>query len=279
MKSKGFTLTELLVSIIVGIITLMAITSLFMVGNSNVKKVKPVSETIEEAQSGLATLDFIMSRWGVGVPCKNCNVNTPLPDCPDYNSFSPDVTKLSTNNPYPDNPLCMTVKTTNNNSEVQFFASLGGSGFVLSIDENNKVANLLSCRLSSNQKDNCYFKYNGGFSGFIQLVNLNPNNADCINKTDLNNPNATASLNSMFSSGDFIVRVPHFIRIYVDTDGWLKMDKKDVSICNDSENAVNIAKVRSFTAEKSGLGVKFTIEFQSQTDPTKVFKVEKYYSR
>lgn len=281
MNKKGFTLTELLIGIIVGILVLIAITSLFMVGNRNVKEVKPVSEAIEEAQIGLATLDFVMSRWGVGVPCRNCNITLPLPDCPDYNSFSPNVYNLSNNNPYPENPLCITI--TNDNSEVQFFASLGGNGFVLSTDNNNDIVYLLSCRLSSYSKDNCYFKFNGDFSGFIQLSGLNPNNVDCINKTDLNNPNATAKLKdangvSMFSKGDFIIRVPHFIRIYVQ-DGWLKMDKKDVSPCNDNETAVNIAKVKSFKAEKSGMGVKFTIEFQSQTDPSKIFKVEKYYSR
>ena len=285
MKNKGFTLTELLIAIVVASITLLAITSLFSVGNRVVNQVKPVSETMEEAQSGLATLDFLMSRWGVGVPCTNCNVTIPLPNCPDYDTFP------SKPNPsdYGSNPLCVTIKQDNNgNSVVYFFASLGGSGFVISVDNNNQ-ANLISCRLSDSNTNNCYYKFsNGNFSAPIKLINLSPNNADC-SKVDISQPNATASSNVLYpgdftassgrlAAGDFIVRAPHFIKLYVN-NGWLMMDKKDVDPCNANENAVNIAKVTQFVAEKVGMGVKFTITFQSQTDPSKTFTITKYYSR
>jgi prepilin-type N-terminal cleavage/methylation domain-containing protein len=297
MKNKGFTLTELLIAIVVASITLLAITSLFVVGNRVVNQVKPVSETMEEAQSGLATLDFLMSRWGVGVPCTNCNVTIPLPDCPNYDTFPP------TPNPsdYGSNPLCVTIKQDNNgNSEVYFFASLGGSGFVIRVDNNQ--ANLISCRLSYSDTNNCYYKFrNGNFSGFIKLssnsnlspnnAELSPNNADCSKLENLSQPNATARFNDSdeLAEGDFIVRAPHFIKLYV-KNGWLMMDKKDVSHCNpnennnnknnnNEENAVTIAKVTRFVAEKVGMGVKFTITFQSQTDPSKTFTITKYYSR
>ncbi|MGC8869459.1 MAG: PilW family protein, partial [Sulfurihydrogenibium sp.] len=262
MKNKGFTLTELLIAIVVASITLLAITSLFMVGNRVVNQVKPVSETMEEAQSGLATLDFLMSRWGVGVPCTNCNVNTPLPDCPNYDTFP---SKPYNPNAYPDNPLCITIQQDNNeNSAVYFFASLGGSGFVISVDNNNnnnEQANLISCRLSckllnsdicrlsDRDTNNCYYKFsNGNFSGFIRLSSLSPNNADCSKLENLSQPNAKASADGL-AEGDFIVRAPHFIKLYVN-NGWLMMDKKDVDPCNANENAVNIAKVTRFVAEK-----------------------------
>jgi prepilin-type N-terminal cleavage/methylation domain-containing protein len=278
MKNKGFTLTELLIAIVVASITLLAITSLFSVGNRVVNQVKPVSETMEEAQSGLATLDFLMSRWGVGVPCTNCNVNRPLPNCPDYDTFP---STPYNPNAYPDNPLCVTIKQDNNgNSEVYFFASLGGSGFVISVDNNNnnKQANLISCRLSDSKKNNCYYKFsNGNFSAPIKLRSLSSDNAECSKLENLSQPNAKASADGL-SAGDFIVRAPHFIKLYVN-NGWLMMDKKDVDPCNANENAVNIAKVTRFVAEKVGMGVKFTITFQSQTDPSKTFTVEKYYSR
>ncbi|HEV09605.1 MAG TPA: type II secretion system protein [Sulfurihydrogenibium azorense] len=300
MKNKGFTLTELLIAIVVASITLLAITSLFSVGNRVVNKVKPVSETMEEAQSGLATLDFLMSRWGVGVPCTNCNVNTPLPDCPDYDNFPP--TPNPNDNDYGNNPLCVTIKQDNNgNSEVYFFASLGGSGFVIRVDNNQ--ANLISCRLSDRDTNNCYYRFrNGNFLDFIRLSSLSPNNADCSKLENLSQPNATASADvyvfsagdfkaksGRLAEGDFIVRAPHFIKLYVN-NGWLMMDKKDVSHCNanennnnknnnNEENAVNIAKVTRFVAEKVGMGVKFTITFQSQTDPDKTFTITKYYSR
>ena len=284
MKNKGFTLTELLIAIVVASITLLAITSLFSVGNRVVnQQVKPVSEAMEEAQSGLATLDFLMSRWGVGFPCTNCNVNKPLPDCHDYDTFP------SKPNPsdYGNNPLCVTIEDKDNdgNSEVYFFASLGGSGFVISVDNNNNQANLISCRLSDSKENNCYYRFrNGNFLDFIQLKSLSSDNADC-SRINLSQPNATASAYGL-AEGDFIVRAPHFIKLYV-KNGWLMMDKKDISPCNANENAVTIAKVKQFVAkkekkeekEKVGMGVKFEITFQSQTDPDKIFTVEKYYSR
>ncbi|MGC9007436.1 MAG: PilW family protein [Sulfurihydrogenibium sp.] len=286
MKNKGFTLTELLIAIVVASITLLAITSLFMVGNRVVKEVKPVSEAMEEAQSGLATLDFLMSRWGVGFPCTKCNVTTSLPNCPDYDAFP------STPNPYGDNPLCITIEDKDNdrNSEVYFFASLGGSGFVIRVD-NNK-ADLISCRLSKSDTNNCYYRFrNGNFLDFIQLKSLSSDNADCSKLENLSQSNAKTSADvdvlsagdfkvksGRLAEGDFIVRAPHFIKLYV-KNGWLMMDKKDVDPCNANENAVTIAKVTEFKAERVGMGVKFTIKFQSQTDPSKTFTVEKYYSR
>ncbi|MGC9121312.1 MAG: PilW family protein [Sulfurihydrogenibium sp.] len=296
MKNKGFTLTELLIAIVVASITLLAITSLFMVGNRVVNKVKPVSETMEEAQSGLATLDFLMSRWGVGFPCTNCNVTIPS-ECPDYDTFP---SKPNPSN-YGNNPLCVTIKQDNNgNSEVYFFASLGGSGFVISVDNNNnnKQANLISCRLSDRDTNNCYYRFrNGNLLDFIQLKSLSSDNADCSKLENLSQSNATASADvdvlypgdftassGRLAEGDFIVRAPHFIKLYVN-NGWLRMYKKDIYPCNanrnnnNEENAVNIAKVTRFVAEKVGMGVKFTITFQSQTDPSKTFTVEKYYSR
>ncbi len=275
MKNKGFTLTELLVGIIVSMITLLAISSLFITSNRAVRVVKPASETIEEVQTGLATLDFVMSRWGVGFPCgNNCVYYANQPCNTDFNSFSLNSTDNNTiTSAYGNNPLCMNIL--NNGTEVQFFASLGGSGFVKSY--NNNRSQLVSCRLSGNPKDNCYFLFNPTFNGFVQLSNLSSSNRDCIDLDITSSTNATVS--NQLPVGGLLIRSPHFVRIYVQ-DGWLRMDKRDIRNCNDSENAINIARVRNFTAERvNSRSVKFTIEFVSQTDPNKVFIVERIYSR
>lgn len=271
MKNKGFTLTELLVGIVVAMITLLAITSLFMTSNRVIQVVKPASEAIEEVQTGLATLDFVMSRWGVGFPCSNnCTFDATQSCSTTFDSFNASSTNITV---YGNNPLCMNIL--NSGSEVQFFASLGGSGFVKS--SNSSGSQLISCRLSSSQKDNCYFLFNPTFNGFIQLNGLSQSSSDCIDLDITSQTNATAS--NQLPAGSLLVRSPHFIRIYVQ-DGWLRMDKKDIAPCNDNENAVNIARVKSFQAQSiNSRSVKFTIEFVSQTDPTKVFKVERVYSR
>lgn len=277
MKNRGFTVVELLVGIVVSIITLLAISSLFFTSNRVIQIVKPASESIEEVQTGLATLDFLMSRWGVGFPCSNNCVYDATKKCSTtFDNFNASSTDL---NPYGNNPLCINIL--NNGSEVQFFASLGGSGFVKSSDNNS--SQLISCRLSSKSKDNCYFLFNPAFSGFAQLSDLSANNRDCIDLDITSQTNATATINTLPAgislAGGLLIRAPHFVRIYIQ-DGWLRMDKKDISDCNDNENAVNIAKVRSFTAESlSSRSVKFTIEFVSQTDPNKVFRVERVYTR
>lgn len=284
MKNRGFTVVELLVGIVVSIITLLAISSLFFTSNRVIQIVKPASESIEEVQTGLATLDFLMSRWGVGFPCSNNCVYDATQSCSTtFNSFNASSTNL---NPYGNNPLCINIL--NNGSEVQFFASLGGSGFVKS--SNNNSSQLISCRLSSQSKDNCYFLFNPAFSGFARLSDLSANNRDCIDLdiTSQTNATATIDLNTLPAgsslagsslAGGLLIRAPHFVRIYIQ-DGWLRMDKKDISDCDDNENAVNIAKVRSFTAQSLSSGsVKFTIEFVSQTDPNKVFRVERVYTR
>lgn len=273
MKNRGFTVVELLVGIVVSIITLLAISSLFFTSNRVIQIVKPASESIEEVQTGLATLDFLMSRWGVGFPCSNNCVYDATESCSTtFDSFNASSTNL---NPYGNNPLCINIL--NNGSEVQFFASLGGSGFVKSSNNNNNSSQLISCRLSSQSKDNCYFLFNPSFNGFVQLSDLSANNRDCIDLDITSQTNATVS-NSL-PTGSLLIRAPHFVRIYIQ-DGWLRMDKKDISDCNDNENAINIAKVRSFTAQSlSSRSVKFTIEFVSQTDPNKVFRVERVYTR
>lgn len=278
MKNKGFTLTELLIIIIVSMITLLAISSLFITSNRAVQVVKPASETIEEVQTGLATLDFVMSRWGVGFPCGNNCLYDATQNCPNFVNFNLRIDSNTTidtiTSAYGNNPICMSIL--NNGTGVQFYASLGGNGFVKSY--NNNRSELVSCRLSGNSKDNCYFLFNPTFNGFVQLSRLNfLSNRDCIDLDITSSTNATVS--NQLPVGGLLIRSPHFVTIYVQ-DGWLRMDKKDIGNCNDNENAINIARVRSFRAERvNSRSVRFTIDFVSQTDPNKVFRVERIYSR
>ena len=97
MKMKGFTLVEILVTMLLVSIILMAIVGLYIASDKAFKKNKPISDVLEEMRSGIATLDFVFSRWGVGVPCtnNNCTINaTGISPCDKYY-------------PPPD-PMCMT---------------------------------------------------------------------------------------------------------------------------------------------------------------------------
>jgi len=55
-------------------IIMMAALGLYFASDKIFKKTRPVSDVLEEMRGAIATLDFIFSRWGVGVPCYNNNI-------------------------------------------------------------------------------------------------------------------------------------------------------------------------------------------------------------
>jgi competence protein ComGC len=70
-RKKGFTVVEFLVGILISLLILGAISIAFIGADRGLKKNKPISQAIEEAQNSVATLDFLFSRWGIGVSTSN----------------------------------------------------------------------------------------------------------------------------------------------------------------------------------------------------------------
>lgn len=288
-KQKGFTIVELLVVMVLCALILMAVLGIYLASDKIFRKTRPISDVLEETRGAIVTLDFIFSRWGTGVPCKNnnCNIGSSIIPCDGYP---------------PTDPLCMKCNNGNLNSscsDVEFYANLQGLGFVVSI--NGTQANLISCRLSIDTNDNYYYIWQGervvNYSGLglppsYQLLQLNPNNQDCIkNFSGSFNAQSSALVNLVngtagsytLQPGDIIIRVPHKVRLYPKStsDGyWLYLEKTDMATGTNEENA--IAKLKgpdSFKVFVQGHTIKFEVEFQSQSKPEKVLKIEKYFAR
>lgn len=291
MKKRGFTLIELLVTIIIVSIIIMAIVGIFMASDRAFKKNRPVSDVIEEMRSGVATLDFVFSRWGVGIPCKanNCTYNSEIVPCNGYP---------------PSDPMCITCNVgdlSSGCSDLEFYGNLYGMGIVVNATSNS--ADLISCRLESeNSNQNCYYIWKGG-----EVINYNSttppiygfnkvfNSTDCINFSGA--PNLTINNITMqqlngnssytLQTGDLITRVPHKIRLYVykDEDGgyWLMMDTTDMAEnCRSNETARKIAKLKdgnSFKVYGSGKAIKVSATFSSQSKPEEFFNLERYFGR
>lgn len=274
-NSKGLTLVELLIATAISTIILLALTSLFIVGNRTFKSNKEVSDITDDVRNAITTLDFLFSRWGVGVPCPSggCNLQSPPPNCTSYP---------------PSDPMCITINT----NEVIFYGNIYGLGFVTSLSSGN--ANIVSCRLSSNKAQNCYYVWNGGnlkggyyTSGTPKYYSFSTfsGSPDCITSNSVN-LTVSGSLTEQISqnpqtltvdSGDYITRVPHRIRIYLSNNA-IYFDRTDMApLCNDNENAVLIASAESFSAQKSGRSVRLDITFRDSTG--KRFTITRYYGR
>lgn len=154
------------------------------------------------------------------------------------------------------------------------------------MDNNN--AKIISCRLSSSSSQNCYYVWNagnlkGGYSNGIPnyfsfstfSVSGSP---DCVNSYNTNlTVSKSLSSNLSLDPGDYITRVPHKIRIYLN-NGTLYIDREDMAgNCKDKENGVTLAKVSSFSAQKIGRSVKVDITFID--DKGKTFSITRYYGR
>ncbi|MCD6397319.1 MAG: prepilin-type N-terminal cleavage/methylation domain-containing protein [Spirochaetaceae bacterium] len=299
MRKKGFTLVEILVAIVLASIILIAVVGLYIASDRSFKKTKPVSDVLEEMRSGIATLDFVFSRWGAGVPCYNntCTIGSTIPACSGYP---------------PTDPMCMTCNDgdlANGCSDIEFYANLYGLGFAVSAT--TSFANIISCRLSTTDNQNCYYIWQGGkvvnYNSTATLppaygFNVNFDSIDCINfsgspNLTIDNPimcqwiNGTLDCdnNNTYSlqAGDVIIRVPHKVEFYVaqDTDGsyWLMMDKTDMeSGCNSNETALKVARIKdanSFKVYAIGRSVKVVITFATQGPKEQTLTIERYFGR
>ncbi|MCS7149992.1 MAG: hypothetical protein N2Z40_07620 [Caldimicrobium sp.] len=261
MKRKGFLTIELLIVIILASVLSLALLSTFIVSNSAFKTGRMVSELTEDVRNAFTTLDYLFSRWGQGVPCadNNCTISSTLPDCTSYP---------------PRDPMCVTIS--DNGRKAEFYANLYGSGFVESA--NNLHASIISCRLNSGSKQNCYYIFdNSGFR--IRSLNNQPvavklssftGQPDClmnaqpnlfINRTLFEWDTVSNSSILTLMPGDFIVRVPHRITLYVKNiagENWLVYDRTDMENgCGDSENSVRIIRIRDLTISKDHRTVVF----------------------
>ncbi|WP_299238354.1 hypothetical protein [Sulfurihydrogenibium sp.] len=248
-------------SILISLLILGAISIAFIVANRGFQQNKPVSQAIQEAQNLVATLDFLFSRWGVGMPSsdtisiyimdydgalrtdKNGNPKKWQPSLPNGITFPPA------------NPFWYQAVDTNNdgrNDTIYFFASLGGTGYVVNCLNNVPPCNILSCRLTSNKTNKCYFIFSadGTSIRYYELgsKDLANDNIDCLNLQNNQTSNTTINVGGL-SPGDRFQRVPHLIRIFeipIDSrTSWLAFDRTDLAYnCNDNENATHIGRIR-----------------------------------
>lgn len=264
-RKRGFTVVEFLMSILISLLILGAISVAFIVANRGFQQNKPISQAIQEAQNSVATLDFLFSRWGVGMPSSN-TIPIYIMDYDgairtDKNGNPKNWQPASLPNGItfpPANPFWYQTVDTNNdgrNDTINFFASLGGTGYVVNCPNNVPPCNILSCRLTSNNTNNrCYFIFSAdGTSiryyelGSKDLAN-GTDNIDCLNLQNNQTSNTTINVGGL-SPGDRFQRVPHLIRIFeipIDSrTSWLAFDRIDLAVnCNDNENATHIGRIR-----------------------------------
>lgn len=282
MKNKGFTLTELLIAILLASVISLALLSTFIVSNSAFRTGRKVSELTEDVRNALTTLDFLFSRWGQGVPCadNNCTIGSTLPDCSTYP---------------PRDPMCVTIS--DYGMKVEFYANLYGGGFVVSVNDTH--ANIISCRLNRSPTQNCYYIFdNSGFR--IRNSNNQPvavklssftGQPDCLMSAqpNLNISRTLFEWDTVFNStltlmpGDFISRVPHRITLYVKNiagENWLVYDRADMeSGCGDNENSVRIIKIRDRDLNISKEGRTVLINATFITANGTAYKIERRFGR
>ena len=288
-RQNGITLIELLTAIIVAAIVMMAIVALYVNTDKSFKKTQRISDLLQDAEAAISNLNFLFSRWGVGVPCMN---NT----CIYYNNTVPACGSYP-----PLDPLCMDCKvgslnSTTGCSDVVFYGNLKGLGFVVSV--NGSQAGVISCRLTTNSNDNYYYIWKNGIvvtnsTGYpitYQISGLNPDNIDCVNNASVNavlnaivtsvTPASSSLGNYTLSPGDVIIRVPKKIELYIDGNELKEHIWDMYDPLNPQDEGIKVlANVKSFKVFQNGRGVKVVIEFFNPKNPALSFKVEKYYGK
>jgi type II secretory pathway pseudopilin PulG len=261
-RKRGFTVVEFLVSVLISLLILGAISVAFIGANRGFQQNKPINQAIQEAQNSVVTLDFLFSRWGVGMPSSNTiRIYLTNPDGTiqkDQNgnpvNWQPASLPIGITFP-PANPFWYQAADTNGdgkNDTMYFFTSLGGTGYVVNCPNNVPPCNILSCRLTSNRTNKCYFIFSadGTSIKYYELgsSDLANDNIDCLNLQNNQTSNTTINVGGL-SPGDRFQRVPHLIRIYeipIDSrTSWLAFDRIDLAVnCNNNENATYIGRIR-----------------------------------
>jgi hypothetical protein len=260
---------------LISLLVLGAISVAFIGADRGFKKNKPISQAVEEAQNSVATLDFLFSRWGVGVP--------PNPNIPILNSdgsIKPVLWQAS-NLPneilpneilpngiasaYPFWYLAIDTNGDGKNDTLYFFASLGGNGYVIDCPNTNNLppCNMLSCRLTSSRYNKCYFIFSADGTSVKYYYELSSNDIandeiDCLNLQNNQTYNTTINIHGL-NQGYRFQRVPHLIKIYetpIDNKtSWLTFDGIDLAIgCNDNKNAIYIGRIRKESLQITPIG-------------------------
>ncbi|GAB6066169.1 hypothetical protein JCM9492_12610 [Aquifex pyrophilus] len=253
---RGISLTEVLVSIAISLVILGVVLNTFLGAGRSAKEIKKVVDVKDYAKEGIAKLDWIFQRWGVGVPCddptgdNNC---TAIRACGGEDNYPPPSS------------LCINVSRGDPCDTIQFYASLGGMGFVTRIYGVNKVA-VLSCRLETRDNDNCYYIKRGGLwvrdeednLVIASISNLDPpRTLDCVDFDGRSNATMDREVETQddrtleLESGDLLIRVPYRITLYCapfrsdNNRLWLYMRIEDMAGCK-REHPQPLVPVESF---------------------------------
>jgi prepilin-type N-terminal cleavage/methylation domain-containing protein len=282
--NKGFTLIEMLIVILIGVLIIGVIVGLYIAHQRVQGPIKMTSDITEIQRAGITQLEWIFSRWGTGTPCYNYNGTNSTNPVVCTRVVSCDA-RCDTENPTypPPSSLCVTKVSGEPCDEICFYANLEGVGVVGNVYRD--IAQLVSCRLKTRENNNCFhiIRYGKFFTDdnnktkvlIFKLKNLSPENVECLDEKYLNpyEYNAQVSRNATIyngtignqtwlwlEGGDIIIRAPKRVHLYCENgpDGrlWLKMKLTDIAKilkqnlennCNGIET-INIAPVENFKA-------------------------------
>jgi len=272
MKKRGFTLIEMLIVILIGVLIIGVMVGLYIAHQRVQGPIKMTSDITEIQRAGIAQLEWIFSRWGTGTPCNDptgANICTRIRPCDINGDFS-----------YPPpSSLCVSIRSGSPCGEMWFYANLEGVGIISNVYRDE--VRLVSCRLRTTENNNCFhiMRYgrffrdatNDTIALIFRLTGLSPQNAECLDARYLNPAeyNAIASRTAtiyngnvtnqqgqlqnwlLLEGGDIVIRVPKRVRLYCDPGPdnrlWLKMDLTDMAEdCVVNEPSINISPVESF---------------------------------
>lgn len=271
MKNKGLTVTELLVAIVISTIILIAMGFLYSTSNKVFGQTEGIQNAKDYIDNGMMQLEWFFDRWGAGVPCNDPTGNnncTVVRDCETNGSFQFP----------PPSSICITYQqnsTYPSCDDIYFYGTMGGDGFVSRVSSPSTV-DIMSCRLSDAQNNNCYLIKRGGIWFrdyqnqnnvlFFQISGLSENNLDCINSSGLSNANMSRTVTALngqvyinngptstpqLQNGDFLIRAPSLIHLYCQTnpqDGklWLYAQTTDQSPCENNKGPYALMPINSF---------------------------------
>ncbi len=303
-SKKGFSLVEILITIVITSIILAALSSLHIQSDLAFRQTKKFADVKEITKLSLAQMEWLFQRWGTSTPCNDPtgnNLCTPIRDCKVANQFL-----------YPPpSSLCLTRNEGAPCDEIFFYANLYGNGFVDRLTSATTVA-MMSCRLSQASGENCYHLKRGGpFRRdtndnsnvlIFSISGLSSNSLDCINIASGQNSNGTMNRQVMaingfeldtnnqptqilnLEGGDLLMRVPHRVRLFCQNNPndnnkrYLYMQAFDMSNdCNNDETPEPLVPVNSFKIQQEGQGIRVKITVRSQDDGT--MTVERFFGR
>lgn len=250
---KGFTLIEMLIVILIGVLVIGVLVGLYIAHQRAQGPIKMTSDIVEIQRAGIAQLEWIFSRWGTGTPCNDptgANICTRIRPCDIENvcnieNLSRDCSSTTVSNTPcypPPSSLCVSVKSGNPCGEIWFYANFEGIGIIS--DVYRDMVRLVSCRLKTETRSNCFhiMRYGRFFRDatndtkalIFGLSSLTPQDAECLDERYLNPAeyNAQASRTTTIyngyirnqqgnlqswlnlEGGDIVIRVPKLVHLY-----------------------------------------------------------------